>query len=153
MSLRAILIGTGESDTLIAARIAGENRRVDTDQMAFVVDQRAARVAGVDGRIRLDEVFHLLDAETGAAGGADDTAGHRLAYAERIADGEHDVANFNFARNRPASGRGKFEPSILITAISVRASVPITRALNSRLSCRVTTTEVAPSTTWLLVRI
>ena len=34
--------GDCEPDALIAARIGGENRGVDADQMAFVVNERAA---------------------------------------------------------------------------------------------------------------
>ena len=62
-----------EADTLIAARIAGQNRRVDADQVAFVVHQRAAGIAWVNRRIGLDEVFHLLDAKSAAADGAHDS--------------------------------------------------------------------------------
>ena len=43
--------------------------------------------------------------------------------------------------------------SILTTATSVRLSAPTTRALNSRLSGRVTMSSSAPSTTWALVMI
>jgi hypothetical protein len=32
----------GESDTLVAAGVAGENGCVDADQMTFVIDQRSA---------------------------------------------------------------------------------------------------------------
>ncbi len=65
--------------------------------MTFVIDQRAAGVAGIDRRVGLDEVFHLLDSEAPAAGGADDSGGHRLADAERIANRQHDVADLDLA--------------------------------------------------------
>jgi hypothetical protein len=42
--------------------------------------------------------------------------------------------------------------SILMSARSVRLSAPMTRALNSRLSVRLTVISSAASTTWALVR-
>ncbi|CRR61835.1 hypothetical protein PAERUG_P45_London_17_VIM_2_12_12_04800 [Pseudomonas aeruginosa] len=84
----------GEADTLGAAGL-GEDRRVDADQVAGSVHQRAAGVAGVDRRVGLDEVFVGVQAELVASGGADDAHGHGLADAERVADGEADVAGAN----------------------------------------------------------
>ena len=52
----------------------------------------------------------------------------------------------NETLGRPVAG-------ILMTATSVEGSVPTVRAVNSRLSRRRTVTRLAPSTTWLLVRM
>ena len=114
--------------------------------MAFVIDQRAAGVAGVDGGVGLDEVFDLLDAQPAAAGGADDALRHRLADAEGIADGEHDVADLNLVES--ASVRtGNCEPSIFNTAMSVFGSVPIDARLELALVVQGDHDLVAPSTT------
>ena len=51
---RTMADGNGEADADAAARTR-EDRRVDADEPAVHVDQRAARIAGVDGRIGLDE--------------------------------------------------------------------------------------------------
>ena len=89
------------------------------------IHERAARVAGVDGRIGLDEVLVALDAERVAAGGADDAHRDGLADAERIADGEHDVADLGLARVAERENGKVARRSILITAMSVCGSVPI----------------------------
>ena len=49
------------------------------------------------------------------------------------------------------SSAGRLLASILISAMSVRLSVPITFAVNSRRSVSLTVTSVAPSTTCALV--
>jgi len=87
--------GDGEADAHAAAR-ARIDRGVDAQQVAVDVDQRAARVAGVDGRVGLDEVLEVVDAELVAAQRRDDAAGHGLADAEGIADGQHLVAHLQF---------------------------------------------------------
>ena len=53
----------------------------------------------------------------------------------------------------PKRTAGRPVASILITAMSVRRSAPITLALNSRLSVKRTVISSAPSTTWALVRM
>ena len=55
--------------------------------------ERAAGVADVDGRVGLDEVLEGGHAELTAAGGADDALRDGLRQADRVADGEHDVAD------------------------------------------------------------
>ena len=55
--------GDGEADALVAAGVAGDGR-VDADDLAVEVDQRAAAVAGVDGGVGLQEV---LEADAGVA--------------------------------------------------------------------------------------
>ena len=51
----------------------------------------------------------------------------------------------------PMRTKGNPVASSLTTAMSVRRSVPTMRALNSRLSVKVTSTSSAPSTTCALV--
>ncbi len=85
--------GNGKADALRAAG-AGEDRRIDADQTALHVDQRAAGIARVDRGIGLDEELIVGDADLRARQRRDDALCHRLPDAERIADGEHDVADF-----------------------------------------------------------
>ena len=82
--------GDGEADAqrATAARIDGG---VDAQQLAACIHQRAARVARVDGRVGLDEVLEGVDAQLRAAQRRDDAHRHRLAHAERVADGQHHV--------------------------------------------------------------
>ncbi len=55
-----------EADALVAAALARENRRVDADQAAVKVDQRAAGIAGIDRGVGLNEILVVLDAEAAA---------------------------------------------------------------------------------------
>ena len=85
--------GDGEADPDVAAR-GREDLRVDADQLAARVDERAAGVALVDGRVGLEEVLEAAVADARRASlGADDAHGDGLADAERVADGERDVAD------------------------------------------------------------
>ncbi len=86
--------GNCEADAVRAAR-AREDRRVDADHLAGHVDQRAAGVAGIDGRIRLNENLRVRARDARAAQRRDDAARHRLADAERIADGEHLISHLD----------------------------------------------------------
>jgi len=74
-----------------------EHRGVDADQVAVGVDQGTAGVAAVDRRVGLQEVFKGVQAQA-AAGGADDALGHRLTETERIADGQHHIADAGLRR-------------------------------------------------------
>ncbi len=74
-------------------------------QVAFCIDQGAAGVAGIDRRIGLDEVLEGVDAELIAPERADDARGHRLADAERVADGQHHVSDLQ--RPGVAEGDGR----------------------------------------------
>ena len=58
-----------------------------------MIDERAAGIAGIDGGIGLDEELVVGDADLGTRHRRDDAVGHGLADAERIADGEHEVAD------------------------------------------------------------
>ena len=74
--------------------------RVDADDLAGAVDQRAAGVAGVDRRVGLDGVDDggvVLGGAggDGPAGGADDPVGDRVGQPERGADRHRDVADLH----------------------------------------------------------
>jgi hypothetical protein len=76
------------------------------------VDQRAAGIAGIDRRIGLDEELIVGDADLRARQRRDDAMRHGLADAERIADGEHHVADQQRRRNwrSRASGNTRAYP-------------------------------------------
>ena len=81
----------------------GKYGGIDADQPAIHGDQRAARVAGIDGGIGLDEGVEVRNPHLGARQGGDDAAGHGLADAEGVSDGEHQVADLELV------GIAKFE--------------------------------------------
>ena len=83
----------GKADPDIAA-CWREDSGVDAHQLTAQVDQRTAGVARIDGRVSLDEVLVPLLSQTGPAKGAHKTGGHRLPKAERIADREHEIPDF-----------------------------------------------------------
>src|SRR5215510_13062133 len=68
--------------------------RVDAEELAAHIDQGSAGIPRIDGRIGLDEILVALLAETGAAEGADNARCHSLSKAEGIADGDHEVTDF-----------------------------------------------------------
>ena len=68
------------------------------------VNEGAAGVAGVDCRIGLDEVF-VIEAHGGSADGADHAHGGGFADAEGVADGQHDVADFDALAVGKGDGR------------------------------------------------
>ncbi len=94
------------------------------------------------------------DAGLGAGERRDDALRHRLADAERVADGEHDVADLEIVRGAELN-RGLEKPPCrrcsFSTARSVRGSRSSMSASNSRLSDSEMRTSSAPSMTWLLV--
>ncbi len=85
--------GDGEADAFITAAV-GRNGRVDADDLAVEVHERAAAVAGIDGRVSLDEVLSLVDADA-APLGADDAGGHGAFQPEGIAQREDPIAYFH----------------------------------------------------------
>ena len=93
--------GKADAQRATAARIDG---RVDAQQLAACIHQRAARVARVDGRVGLDEVLEGVDAQLRAAQRRDDAHRHRLAHAERVADGQHNVADGDVVAVRELDG-------------------------------------------------
>ena len=82
----------GEADAVAAAG-AREDRRVDADQAPADVDERAAGIARIDGRVGLDEELIVGDADLRARQRRDDALRDGLADAERIADGENEIAD------------------------------------------------------------
>ena len=89
--------GRGEADALPAAG-GGKDRRVDANQVTARIDQRATGVTAVNGGVGLNEVFERSDAQMTAAGGTDNAHGHGLAHAQRIADGQHHIADGDLIR-------------------------------------------------------
>ena len=143
----------GEADALIAFRPVRQDGGVDADQFAAVVDQRAAGVAGVNRRVGLNEVLILFDAQAGAALGADDSHGYRLADAERIAHGDGVIADARFA------GIGEHDRGqvggvdLQYRDIDLRVGSDDFGLEFALVGRGLTRISVAPSTTWLLVRI
>ena len=88
-----------EADPDVAAR-GREDLRVDADQLALGVDQRAARVAPIDRRIDLDEVLEAAITSTASSTTlrADDPHRHGLPDAERIADRENHITDADVVR-------------------------------------------------------
>ena len=64
-----------------------------------------ARIARVDGRVGLDEILEGVDAQLRAPQRRDDAHRHRLAHAERIADGQHHIPHGNVVVAGKADGR------------------------------------------------
>ena len=93
--------GKADAQRATAARIDGG---VDAQQLAACIHQRAARVARVDGRVGLDEVLEGVDAQLRAAQRRDDAHRHCLAHAERVADGQHHVADRDVVTVRELDG-------------------------------------------------
>src|SRR5690606_32316673 len=81
-----------EADALSAAR-AGDDGRVDADQLPGRVDQRTSGIARVDRRVGLDEVLEGRDTEAIAPGRAHDALRYGLADAIGIPDGKHDISD------------------------------------------------------------
>ena len=83
------------ADAVIAAGL-GDDLRVDADELAFGIHQRAAGVALVNRSIGLQEILVAPAAGPGGSAlGADDPHRHRLANTERIADRQHNVTNLD----------------------------------------------------------
>ena len=82
----------------MAAARAREDRRVDADEPAADVDEGAAGIARIDGGVGLDEELVVRDPDLGAGERRDDAVRHRLADAEGVADGEHEIADLQALR-------------------------------------------------------
>ena len=92
--------GNGEADAGVLLGAVLGNHRVDADDFALGVEQRAAGVAGVDGGIGLDGVFdgHAAFGAAHGTDGADDAGGHGAAETEGIADGVDLLTDLEIAR-------------------------------------------------------
>ena len=84
------LRGNRKADADRAAR-RRDDRRVDADDLAIEVEQRAAGIAAIDGGVGLDVVVVRTGIDVAVAR-RDDAGGHRAAEAERIADRDHPFA-------------------------------------------------------------
>ena len=111
------------------------------------IDHRAAGIARIDRSVGLDEVFIILDSQSAASRCADDSHRGRVVHSERIADREDHVADLQFRRIADAPASADPIASIFRTATSVFGSVPISFAVNSRLSLKSTLMSDAPSIT------
>ena len=85
--------GEADADAAAARR---QDRGVDPDKLAVEVQQRAAGVAAVDGGIGLDEILQPFKVQAAAAKGRDNAGCGGLAKAERVADGDGEVADAQF---------------------------------------------------------
>src|SRR5947209_8218603 len=94
--------GNGKPDAL---RLAVD-RRVDADELAADVEERATGVARVDRGVGLDEVGvgAFLAAER-AVEGAHHPRRHRVREAKRIADGDHRLPDHDAGRGAERHGR------------------------------------------------
>ena len=94
----------GERDAHVAAA-AAVDLRVDADDFAVEIEQRAAGVAGIHRDVGLDERHEAVFARHGAAGGADDARGDAVLERERRADGEHPLTRTQLRRIADAHHR------------------------------------------------
>ena len=88
--------GDGESEAVEGAA-AAVNLRIDGDNFAFTIKERAAGIAGVDRRIGLDE-RHIIAARQVAGDRADNALRRGVGEAEGRADGQHPVADLYLIR-------------------------------------------------------
>ena len=85
-----------DADVAAASR---QDRRVNANEFAAQVDERAARVARVDRCIGLNKVFVRVGAaDTGAALRTDDAGRYRVRKAERVTDGNNEIAYLGLVR-------------------------------------------------------
>ena len=155
--------GDGEADVLggDAGLGLGGDERIDADDVAVDIAERAAGVAGVDGRVGLDEPEEegagLIRRAAGGllgrpAEGADDAGadGRPAGEGERVTDGDQPITGgkgTGLAELRD----GEIVARIWRTARLVWGSAPISFASNERPSGSATVRPLAPSMTWLLV--
>ena len=94
----------GKADTQRSTR-ARIDRGVDPDEVPAGVDEGSPGIAGIDWRIGLDEILEGVDAQVRAAERLDDPHGDSLADSERIAYGQHHVADDNVFHAAQRYGR------------------------------------------------
>ena len=87
-------VGRNRKSDALRSAAARKDGGVDADEMAVHIDERTAGIAGIDGGVGLNEELVVGDADLRAGERRDNAARHRLPHAERIADGEHEVADF-----------------------------------------------------------
>ena len=124
---------------------------VDAHHFTAHVEERPARVAGVDRDVGLNEGDEVLLRQRAAlALTMPAVTVFSKPNGEPIATTHSPTLSLFGSPKRTA---GRPVASILITAMSVRRSAPITLALNSRLSVKRTLISSAPSMTCALVRM
>lgn len=87
--------GKADADAAAARR---EDRGVDPDKLAVEVQQRAAGIAAVNRGVGLNEILQPFKVQAAAAKGRDNAGCGGLAKAERVADGDGEVADAKFIR-------------------------------------------------------
>ena len=114
------------------AAVQAANQGVDADDAAFDVAERAARIARVDRRVGLDVILVRIAAMRLATPlrlfRADDSHGERVIEFVRRADGNRPLPDLDRVAVADLAA-GRFLPSTLITATSMRSSMPTTTAL------------------------
>ena len=140
----------GEADAL--GRL--DDGRVDADDPAAAVHERAAAVAGVQGRVGLDDVVDQVagDAAQRPAQGADDAGGDGATRSRAGCRWRRRAGRRAASPSRRRRRSGTPSASAWTTARSVHGSVPTTRPASSWPSPRRTRTRPPlPWTTWWLV--
>ena len=94
----------GEADADIAAGLR-QNLRVDADELSARVHQRAARIPVIDWRVGLEKILVAAVANAGGPSlAADDAHGDSLPDAERVAHGQHDIADLHLVGIAESNG-------------------------------------------------
>ena len=89
--------GNREANTLVSASASRDDCRVDPNQVAVEIQERAAGIPRVDGCICLNEIFIVLNrAAKPPPCGADNSHGRRFSDAEGISDGKHHISDLQF---------------------------------------------------------
>ena len=85
------IAANGEADALRRQ----DDRRVDADDFADAIDQRASGVAGIERGIGLNDIVHQTPGfgTHGSTQGADDSGSHRLLKPIGRADGDRDLTD------------------------------------------------------------
>ena len=120
-------------------------------EAALGVARDALAAMGLSLSPEKNEELVVGDADLRARQRRDDAGRDRLAHAERIADGQHEVADLERVRIAKLERGNGPAPLSLSTARSVRGSRSTMSAASSRRSASDTLTSVMFSMTWLLV--
>ena len=96
--------GNCKPDAFVAARSVRKDGRIDADEFAAIIHQRAAGIARIDRRVGLNEIFVVLDAQIAAIHGADDSHRDGLPDSKWISDGQGIIAYLDFGRITDGDG-------------------------------------------------
>ena len=140
----------GMAKPMPTCRPRANDRGVDANHLALEVEERPAGVAFVDRRVRLDELVVRAVADTAAERRNDSAVtvpprpnGLPMATTHSPGCASLELPSWTKGNGWPAS--------TLITAMSVRGSVPMTCAGRLVPSSSVTVRDFSSFTTWLLV--